>query len=96
MYIHHVTSFYYLLTLCYWIEVVCISRSEISDWVKSLLFFLIYRVQGNHKNEITAIGYLEKFLLKAEWSGAGMGCQGKLPSLEVFKKHLDVILRDVV
>ena len=68
MYIHHVTSFYYLLTLCYWIEVVCISRSEISDWVKSLLFFLIYRVQGNHKNEITAIGYLEKFLLKAEWS----------------------------
>ena len=53
-------------------------------------------MQGNHKNEITAIGYLEKFLLKAEWSGAGMGCQGKLPSLEVFKKHLDVILRDVV
>jgi len=32
------------------------------------------------------------------WSGTGIGCPGKWwsPSLEVFKKHVDVALQDMV
>jgi len=65
-------------------------------------YFQMYKMSTSNDFKLCRRGLnwkLGKISLLKEWSSIGIGCPREMiesPSLEVFKKHVDVALRDMV